>query len=190
MRGIVRSSAVPKPAGHSRVARVHRTTTTATLLVTVAVTALSGCVTIQHPTAPGPPPAPSQPSAPLLVGRAEPQIVQAPAREALELIGPDREPTRAVQAPQAPQAPAEQHRPAAEAPPAPPAAAPAPPPRRTKPKQRPPKPERRHTQPRVDLPEVSHPVRENTDVCALGRKYGGWGKDSPQTVICKDAYGR
>jgi hypothetical protein len=73
----------------------------------------------------------------------------------------------------------------------PPAAAPAPPPpRRAKPKQRPPKPERRRTQPRVEVPDVSRPVRENTDVCALGRKYGGWGKDSPQTVICKNAYGR
>ncbi|MDW4906655.1 hypothetical protein RB628_15245 [Streptomyces sp. ADMS] len=166
---------------------MHRTTTTATLLVTVAVTALSGCVTIQHPTAPGPPPAPSQPSAPRPDGRAEPQIVQAPAREALELIGPDRVPTRAQRAPQAPGVP---HRPAAVAPPPPPAAAPAPPPRRTKPKQRPPKPDRRHTQPRVEIPDVSRPVRENTDVCALGRKYGGWGKDAPQTVICKDAYKR
>ncbi|WP_329279697.1 hypothetical protein [Streptomyces sp. NBC_01451] len=165
---------------------MHRTTTTATLLVTVAVTALSGCVTVQHPTAPGPLPAPVQPSAPRPEGRAEPQIVQAPAREALELIGPDRGP---AQAPRTPQSDGEPHRPAGAAPAAPPAAAPAPPPRRTKPKKRPPKPERRHTQPRVELPEVSRPVHENTDVCALGRKYGGWGKDSPQTVICKEAYG-
>jgi len=186
--GILRCSTVPKPAGHSRVARVHRTTTTATLLVTVAVSALSGCVTIQHPTAPGPPPAPShapsQPSAPRPGGRAEPQIVQAPTREALELTGPDHKP------PQAPKAPYEPHHPAASAPPPPPAAAPAPPPRRTQPKQRPPKPERRHSKPRAELPDVSRPVRENTDVCALGKKYGGWGKDSPQTVICKEAYGR
>ncbi|WP_189150664.1 hypothetical protein [Streptomyces lacrimifluminis] len=166
---------------------MHRTTTTATLLVTVAVTALSGCVTIQHPTAPGPPPAPSQPSVPRPDGRAEPQIVQAPAREALELIGPDRKP---AQVPRTPRAADEPHHPAAAAPMAPPAAAPAPPPRRTKPKKRPPKPERRHTQPRVELPEVSRPVREITDVCALGKKYGGWGKDSPQTVICKETYGR
>ena len=187
MWGILRLSTVPNPAGHSRVARVHRTTTTATLLVTVAVTALSGCVTIQHPIAPGPPPAPSQPSVPRPDVRAEPQIVQAPAREALELIGPDRKPARA---PRTPQDAGEPHHPAAAVPAAPPAAAPAPPPRRTKPKKRPPKPERRHTQPRVELPEVSRPVRENTDVCALGKKYGGWGKDSPQTVICKEAYGR
>lgn len=187
MWGILRSSTVPNRAGHSRVARVHRTTTTATLLVTVAVTALSGCVTIQHPTAPGPFPAPSQPSVPRPDGRAEPQIVQAPAREALELIGPDRKPP---QAPRTPRAVDEPYRPAGAAPAPPPAAAPAPPPRRTKPKKRPPKPQRRHTQPRVELPELSRPVRENTDVCALGRKYGGWGKDSPQTVICREAYGR
>ncbi|MBW8737671.1 MAG: hypothetical protein JF621_11250 [Streptomyces turgidiscabies] len=168
---------------------MHRTTTTATLLVTVAVTALSGCVTVQHPSAPGPlPGAPSQPAAPRPDIRAEPQIVQAPAREALELIGPERRPPRAQLAPQAP---VEHRRPVAAAPEPPPAAAPAPPPpRRTKPKQRPPKPERRHTPPRVEIPEVSRPVRENTDVCALGRKYGGWGKDSPQAVICKEAYGR
>jgi hypothetical protein len=184
--GILRRSTVRNPAGHSRVARVHRTTTTATLLVTVAVTALSGCVTVQHPIAPGPPPAPSQLSVPRPDVRAEPQIVQAPAREALELIGPDRGPARTPRT----QAASEPHYPAAAAPAAPPAAAPAPPPRRTKPKKRPPQPERRHTQPRVELPEMSRPVRENTDVCALGRKYGGWGKDSPQTVICKEAYGR
>ncbi|MEU6225096.1 hypothetical protein [Streptomyces sp. NPDC047042] len=172
---------------------MHRTTTTASLLVTVAVTALAGCVTVQHPSAPGPPPpppAPSQPSVPPSpVGRAEPQIVQAPAREALELIGPERGPT---QAQRAPRAPVERHYPAAATPAPPPAAAPAPPPppRRSKPKQRPPKPERRHTQPRVELPEMSRPVRENTDVCALGRKYGGWGKDSPEAVICKETYGR
>lgn len=166
---------------------MHRTTTTATLLVTVAVTALSGCVTVQHPIAPGPPPAPSQASVPRPENLAEPQIVQAPAREALELIGPDHTPTQAVRAPRAPEEP---HRPAAASSPPAPAAAPAPPPRRTKPKQRPPKPEHRHTQPRIVLPDVSRPVRENTDVCALGRKYGGWGKDSPQTVICKEAYGR
>jgi len=187
--GILRSSTVCERTGTSRVARVHRTTTTATLLVTVAVTALSGCVTVQHPSAPGPlPAAPSQPAAPRPDIRAEPQIVQAPAREALELIGPERRPPRAQRAPQAP---VEHRRPVAAAPEPPPAAAPAPPPpRRTKPKQRPPKPERRHTPPRVEIPEVSRPVRENTDVCALGRKYGGWGKDSPQAVICKEAYGR
>ena len=31
---------------------------------------------------------------------------------------------------------------------------------------------------------------KNSDVCALGHRYGGWGKDTPQAVICKDVYGR
>ncbi|MBO4257954.1 hypothetical protein GRC12_29375, partial [Streptomyces griseorubiginosus] len=52
MRGILRSSAVRRPVADAIVARVHRTTTTATLLVTVAVMALSGCVTVQRPPLP------------------------------------------------------------------------------------------------------------------------------------------
>ncbi|MDX2807981.1 hypothetical protein PV406_27155, partial [Streptomyces scabiei] len=38
-----------------------------------------------------------------------------------------------------------------------------------------------------------HPCRwppGNSDVCALGHKYGGWGKDTPQAAICRDVYGR
>jgi hypothetical protein len=27
-------------------------------------------------------------------------------------------------------------------------------------------------------------------VCALGRKYGGWQSDSPESTICDDTYGR
>jgi hypothetical protein len=27
-------------------------------------------------------------------------------------------------------------------------------------------------------------------VCALGKQYGGWRKDSPEAVICERAYGR
>ncbi|MDX3602389.1 hypothetical protein PV727_30020, partial [Streptomyces scabiei] len=30
----------------------------------------------------------------------------------------------------------------------------------------------------------------NSDVCALGHKYGGWGRDTPQAAICRDVYGR
>ncbi|MEU0457308.1 hypothetical protein ABZ322_30855, partial [Streptomyces sp. NPDC006129] len=29
-----------------------------------------------------------------------------------------------------------------------------------------------------------------TDVCALGRRYGGWRADSPEATICQDTYGR
>ncbi|MGW4735428.1 hypothetical protein ACWEQC_40860, partial [Streptomyces shenzhenensis] len=60
---------------------MHRTTTAAALLVTVAVSALSGCVTVQHPPTAGPPSAASaRPSAPRPDGSAEPRVVQAPAR--------------------------------------------------------------------------------------------------------------
>ncbi|MGW0826851.1 hypothetical protein [Streptomyces sp. NPDC002845] len=175
---------------------MHRTTTTATLLVTMAVSALSGCVTVQHPpSAPGSPGVPSPPSEPRPDGVAETQVVQAPAREALELIGPPRRsPSSAPPAPRA----------AAPTPAATPAAAPeqqptVPRPRTERPaapKQHHPKP--RHpephrpelSQPHVTVPPVPEALPENTDVCALGRKYGGWGKDTPQAVICKDMYGR
>ncbi|MGV9572128.1 hypothetical protein ACWDRX_22415, partial [Streptomyces nigra] len=30
----------------------------------------------------------------------------------------------------------------------------------------------------------------NADVCALGRKYGGWRADSQEARICDQAYGR
>ncbi|MDL5200243.1 hypothetical protein [Streptomyces sp. ALI-76-A] len=158
---------------------MHRTTTTATLLATVAVSALSGCVTVQHPPASGPA---ATPSVPRPDARAQPQVVQAPAREALEMTGPSRRPEPAA--------------------PPPPAAASAPartrqePPPRTHP-PRPARPEPRRPdagqprQPRVEIPDVPEAApREQQDVCALGRKYGGWREDSPQTVICDRTYGR
>ncbi|GAB2891143.1 hypothetical protein GCM10027074_69280 [Streptomyces deserti] len=195
MRGILRLSAVRHPAGPSRVARVHRTTTTATLLVTVAVSALSGCTTVQRPPVPGPSAAPSQPPAPRPDGRRETQIVQAPAREALELIGPSRsrsrspEPTATTSRRAAPAAPApERKRPSDHQDRGP---------RSAHPESR--RPEARHPQrPHIDIPDVSESVRrdvqrdvdKSADVCALGRKYGGWRADSPEATICRQTYGR
>ncbi|MFF3346737.1 hypothetical protein [Streptomyces sp. NPDC002779] len=159
---------------------MHRTTTTATLLVTVAASALAGCVTVQHPPAPGPVTAPSRPSVPRPDGRAEPQIVQAPAQEALELIGPPRRPERTPPATRRPTRPAP--------PPAPPARPDTPP---SHPRPAHPRPERpAPPHPRVEIPDVADSVRKNTDVCALGRKYGGWRKESPETRICEQTYGR
>ncbi|MBN0047068.1 hypothetical protein JS756_23720 [Streptomyces actuosus] len=171
---------------------MHRTTTTATLLVTVAVSALGGCVTVQRPPASGPQAptsgtsAPSLPSAPRPDGSAQPQIVQAPAREALELVGPSRpaEPGTA-ESPQhraaGPDA-ADGEQPTRHAPPRPRPA-----------QQHPGKPES-HRPPQVGLPDVSESVRgtvhENTDVCALGKHYGGWRADSPEAAACDRAYGR
>lgn len=150
---------------------MYRTTTTAALLVTVAVSALAGCVTVQHPPASRPPTAPVAPpptSVPRPDGEADPQVVQAPAREALELVGPS---PRAEPRPPARQAPAPRT-PAHD-------------------RSQPPHPEpRRHQQPRVETPDVSEPVRKNTDVCALGKQYGGWPADSPEAVICEQTYSR
>ncbi|MDX3151426.1 hypothetical protein PV413_28820, partial [Streptomyces scabiei] len=50
------------------------------------------------------------------------------------------------------------------------------------------------SRPRLDVPPLPEnlPARPpgNSDVCALGHKYGGWGKDTPQAAICRDVYGR
>jgi hypothetical protein len=179
--GNLRLSTVPKAARPTRVARVHRTTTTATLLVTVAVSALAGCVTIQRPPASGPPAAPSQPSEPS--EPSEPQIVQAPAREALEMIGPSRRPTPAASTTAAqgvdpslrarPQQPPRSHPAHPEHP-------------------RPRDPDVRHPgRPHVDIPDVVRTIpRNQQDVCALGKQYGKWRADSPEAMICEQTYGR
>ncbi|MFF7976434.1 hypothetical protein [Streptomyces sp. NPDC007905] len=153
---------------------MHRTTTTAALLVTVAVSALSGCVTVQHSATPGPPPdtAPSQPTAPRPEGRAQPRVVQAPAREALEMAGPSGNPHHTAPAAphRAPAPPPAGHRPAA-------------PPARSRPHAD------RPRRPRVDVPDVARPAPKAPDVCALGKEYGGWRGDSPEAAICEQAYG-
>ncbi|WTS84143.1 hypothetical protein OG250_37400 [Streptomyces sp. NBC_00487] len=164
---------------------MHRPTTTATLLITVAVSALTGCVTAQHPPpAPQTSPVPARPPEPRPDGTTATQIVQAPAREALALVGPPREPT-----PSASTAP----RPTASTPAA--ATPTTPPPRREErqgPPDRPgPPPESR---PHIEIPPLPEtiPTRppKYSDICALGHTYGGWGKDTPQAAICKNVYGR
>ncbi|WP_329330056.1 hypothetical protein [Streptomyces luteogriseus] len=173
---------------------MHRTTTTATLLVTVAVSALSGCTTVPHPSAPTPSTAPSRPSAPQPEGEAETQVVQAPAREALQLI---EEVSHRPKPAASPSHPA----------PTPPAVSPEHgtsqpghhdarprPARPERPGPAPHSPQRSH--PRA--PDVSESVRQDvrssvpdsSDVCALGRRYGGWRADSPEATICRDTYGR
>ncbi|WP_190199484.1 hypothetical protein [Streptomyces djakartensis] len=166
---------------------MHRTTTTATLLVTVAVSALSGCMTVHRPPAPGPPTTPSGPSARQPEGLAETQAVQAPAREALELIEVSRRPEPA----------ASQSRPSAPAAAPPERTVPSGAARQPRPVRPEPRPRNTH-RPRVDVPDVSGTVRrdvrthvpDNADVCALGRRYGGWPADSPQATICRETYGR
>ncbi|AJP05533.1 hypothetical protein TU94_05395 [Streptomyces cyaneogriseus subsp. noncyanogenus] len=166
---------------------MHRTTTTATLLLTVAVSALTGCVTLQRPPAPAPSATPTAPSAPRPDGAPEPRVVQAPAREALEMIGPSR--------PAAPSPAVSRRTPApAAAPPRQPSAVrPEPRPRPARPEPRepaPPAPRR----PRAASPGAANPAGRggpgNAGVCSLGRTYGGWRADSPEAVICKRTYGR
>jgi hypothetical protein len=151
---------------------MHRTTTTAALLVTVAVSALSGCVTVQRPPAPGPrDTVPSQPTVPRPDGSAEPKAVQAPAREALEMVGPSHSP-----------GPPARSRPAVT-----PVTTPPPSPR-VHPR---PQPHREPSRlPRVDVRDVPRAVPQEPDVCALGKRYGGWRPGSPEATICEQTYGR
>ncbi|MFF4015688.1 hypothetical protein [Streptomyces sp. NPDC001843] len=159
---------------------MHRTTTTAALLATVAVSALSGCVTVQRPPAPGPPQgsAPSQAPVPRPDGSAQPRAVQAPVREALEMVGPSRHPQqRTSPAPRPPVDPPTTRQP----------------PSRVQPPPHPhPRPHRRRPpeQPHIEVPDFSRTAPKSPDVCALGRKYGGWRPDSPEATICEQAYRR
>ncbi|MGV9566911.1 hypothetical protein [Streptomyces sp. NPDC003480] len=154
---------------------MQRTTTSATLLVTVAVSALAGCVTVQRPPAPLPPWAPSRSSTPRTDGSVAPRVVQAPAREALEMVGPSRRPSP----------------PGADA-----RRTPRPAPtieRTTAPHHRSTSPQPGHEHPghHTEVPPAAPgPLPGNPDVCALGRSYGGWRPDSPEANICRGTYGR
>ncbi|MGW2821331.1 hypothetical protein ACWC24_10040 [Streptomyces sp. NPDC001443] len=155
---------------------MHRTTTLATLLATVAVSALTGCVTVQRPPA-ADPPAAAPASSPVPRAEVDPQsqVVQAPDREALELVGPRQGSQPPTPAPR--QAAPRGHAAAGRAQPD------------TVP--RPPRPRSRGPhRPRTEIPEMSGTVRGNPDLCALGRTYGGWRADSPESAICEQAYGR
>ncbi|QNP73966.1 hypothetical protein IAG44_33920 [Streptomyces roseirectus] len=159
---------------------MHRTTTTATLLVTVAASALTGCVTVQHhPPAPGASAVPSVPPLPRPDGKARARVIQAPAREALEMVAPSNT------------TPAPRERAQEREPEAPPPARPHddPLPKRRSHPHRPTTPHD-PAAPRIEIPDVESEVRRNTDVCALGRQYGGWRNDSPEARICDQAYGR
>ncbi|ANH90488.1 hypothetical protein A8713_04420 [Streptomyces sp. SAT1] len=178
-------------------ARVHRTTTAATLLITLAVSALTGCVTVQRPPSGVPATASAAGPAPRPEGGTGPRAVQAPAREALERAGSSDGPT-------APDARPRTHTPAA--PPATPAATGSaardqhPAPRSTAPggpgapgykpghetAPRPPHP----PAPRHTTPAARHAVPANPGICALGKEYGHWRPGSPEAKICGQTYGR
>ncbi|MYT75751.1 hypothetical protein GTY60_39545 [Streptomyces sp. SID8367] len=158
-------------------ARVLRTTSSATLLLTAAAAAVtavtaSGCVSVSAPPAPAAPTPSATAPAPRPEGHsADRPLVQGPAREALQRSEPSPHRSPAVQRPaEPPRVPAHHAVPAAPRK-APDPVAPA-----------------RTRAPRIDRPAVPAPP-PNTDVCALGRQYGGWSPDSPQATICKDTYG-
>ncbi|WAX81171.1 hypothetical protein [Streptomyces sp. KMM 9044] len=163
---------------------VHRQTTAATLLVTVAVSALAGCVTVQRPSELGPPAGAARFPEPRPDDRTR-EVVQAPAREALEMIAPSRRPTEPPASPSrraAPTAPAPERtapsdgrnpRPGADGPAYDRTAPPA---------------------PAVEVSEAADTIRGDlggqADVCALGKEYGRWPAGSPQAAICEKRYGR
>ncbi|MFC8101516.1 hypothetical protein [Streptomyces sp. NPDC057363] len=156
--------------------------------MTVAVSALAACTTVQGPAAAEPSAAGARSSAPHPDGPAEPRVVQAPAREALEMIGPSRTPGHASGEPR-------RTTPPTAPPPRKPPAAPARP--EQQPRPAPSKaPERAHgsERPRAQVPDVPPPAGQdagrNANVCSLGKQYGGWRPGSPQSVICEQAYGR
>jgi hypothetical protein len=102
--------------------------------------------------------------------------VQAPAREALGRASPSREAAPDVPATRRPPAPVPQR------------ARPQPERSRQAPRTRSPR------LPRFGLPGLPERIRKEVpgtaDVCALGERYGGWRRDSPEAVICRRTQGR
>ncbi|MFI6939029.1 hypothetical protein ACIBI4_07130 [Streptomyces sp. NPDC050418] len=165
---------------------MHRTTRAA-LLVSLTVTAVSGCVAVK-PTA-TPPATPSGPaSAPAAKGNAEPQIVQAPAHEALQRI---HEKERSAAEPSAPAG--------TRAPGAGPGsggdsvrgsdtgAGQGPGTGSTRRQGR--APDTRPARPHAKPPAVIPGAGKSADLCGLGEQYGGWPADSPQAKTCREVYG-
>lgn len=112
-----------------------------------------------------------------------PQIVQSPAREVLEAV-PDPSPSAALPSSPAP--------PAVASPPEAPRTGPA---GASRPRERADPPGSRTPRRVTGVPSVTVPALPRvgvggTDVCALGRGYGGWPAGSPESRICSGTYGR
>lgn len=153
---------------HRRVDQVHRTRTTVKLLVGVAVTALSGCVSVQPE-----PSAPARPESSRPAQHLAPQIIRPPVRDTLEAL-PDPKPSARASRRTAPAPPAARREDPR-------------PPQQRRPAQA--RPQQRRAAPPAPAPALPAPVT-GADVCALGRGYGHWPAGSPQSRICDDAYGR
>ncbi|MEE1798937.1 hypothetical protein PUR57_09675 [Streptomyces sp. JV176] len=163
---------------------MQRTRNVVMALVGVAVTATSGCVAVGPRPAQDLRPAPSATAPSSGPGDVEPQVVQSPAKEALERIVPTRTPGRDASASpgargQAPdregagRSAGGDHSSASRA------------------------PGRGHGQPGEGahgqsaprLPASIPSVPTLSEVCALGEGYGRWPADSPQARICQGANG-
>ncbi|MFB7918768.1 hypothetical protein [Streptomyces sp. NPDC056061] len=143
---------------------MQRTRTTVKLLVCVAVTALSGCVSVTPQQGVPPRPGNSRPAQDLT-----PQTARPPVHDSLgaEVSAEASEP--------APAPSAEARR-----------AAPRPPRQRKQPAPARP----RQAPPVVSVPVPRRPAPvTGKGVCALGRGYGHWPAGSPQSRICDDTYG-
>ncbi|MEU9100679.1 hypothetical protein [Streptomyces sp. NPDC048361] len=153
---------------------MHRTGNALRLLTTLAALAVcgcaSGCVSVEAGPAPSPPPDPA-------VGRrshVSPQIVQPPAREALDAITPTGPAATPPLAPSPPPPPAVTDRPEA--------AHHGRRHRTEQPRHQPAAPGKRHSGAAPATPVSG-------DVCALGQGYGHWRDDSPEARICHQVYG-
>ncbi|WP_233521667.1 hypothetical protein [Streptomyces triticagri] len=159
---------------------MHRKTTAA-LLVTMAVSALSGCVSVAEPSVRESASPTTEPvAAPSAHRGSATRPVEAPAREALRMMGPPsgKDPVKAsARAPE-------------------PGRSEAPGPRAAAPEHRPPAREGAEPPRRLpvggELPArvLPRPTAVGAELCSLGRRYGGWPADSPQARICESTYPR
>ncbi|MFE5485635.1 hypothetical protein [Streptomyces sp. NPDC056527] len=142
------------------------------ILAGMAVAALSGCVSVETgPPVPEPPQEVSRPSEHVDVA---PQIVEGPAREALEAALPPPPPP-------SPRAASEHHRGNGKGNGGGSGASTG--------RQRPPSVPHQHGRPpAAKAPDAPEPPRSRADVCELGERYGGWHPGSDQARICRGTY--
>lgn len=150
---------------------MQRTRIAVKLLVGVAVTAVSGCVSVEPQPGLAPRPGTSRPARDLA-----PQIARPPVRDTLEAL-PDPKPSAQASEPgsgahsdtrrSGQRAPRQGEHPGGVLP---------------RPRQAP-------GAVLVPVPVLPASPVTGTDVCALGRGYGGWPTGSTPSRICEDAYG-
>jgi len=146
-------------------------TTTVKVLVGVAVTTLSGCVSVTPQQGVPPRPGHTSPSPDLA-----PQIARPPVHDSL-VVEPGAGPSASSSSPAPGPSPAARH----AAPPEP--RRPWQPPAAKHPRTRPVPPVAS-----VPVPVLPAPVT-GRGVCSLGRGYGHWPAGSPQSRICDETYG-